>query len=203
MWNFNTSPNARLDDKQLKILLVDDDVNIRSLYSEVFLKANYMVLEASDGIEGLDIATKELPDVIFTGIVMPRMDGFTMMETLKKTVLTSNIPIVISSHMGREEDQKRANQLGAKDFIMSSVVSPKEALDRINSLFVKEGGEYKMDFDAYAIDAQKLARDLSWNTNYQCLECSNKLALNLKLIDSKAKTFEAKFVCPSCGWELK
>jgi CheY-like chemotaxis protein len=203
MWNFNTTPSARLDDKKLKILLVDDDINIRSVYSEVFLKGGYDVLEASDGVEGLDVATRELPDVIFTGIVMPRMDGFTMMETLKKTVMTSNIPVVISSHMGREEDQKRANQLGAKEFIMSTVMSPKEVLERVNALFIKEGGEYKFDFDAYAMDAQKLARDLKCNTNYQCLECNNKLALNLKLLDGKTKTFEAKFVCPSCGWEVK
>jgi CheY-like chemotaxis protein len=186
-----------------KILLVDDDIMTREMYAEVFKNADYEVIEAGDGVEGLDIASKELPDVIFTGIVMPRMDGFTMMEALNKTVITANIPVIISSHMGREEDQRRANLLGAKEFIMRDVTSPNEVLDKVGALLVREGGAYIIDFNAYALDAQKLARDLNLNLNYQCLECDEKLVLKLKLTDAKNKIFETRFVCPKCGWLAK
>lgn len=192
-----------MSEKKIRILLVDDDVQTREMYAEILAAANYEILQANDGVEGLDIATKEMPDLIFTGIVMPRMDGFTMMETLKKTVMTANIPVVISSHMGREEDQQRANVLGAKDFIMRNVTPPKEVLERINALFLRDGGEYRVDFNAYALDAQKLARDLNFNSNYQCLECNEKTAINMKLVDAKNRLFEAKFVCPRCGWVAK
>jgi len=192
-----------MGEKKIKILVIDDDAPTREMYAEVLAKAGYEILQAEDGVQGLDIATKEMPDLIFTGIVMPRMDGFTLMETLKKTVMTATIPVIISSHMGREEDQQRANVLGAKDFIMRDVTPPREVVERINALFVRSGGEYKLDFNAYAMDAQRLARDLNLNTDFQCLECNEKTALNLKLTDSKNVTFEAKFICPKCGWVAK
>lgn len=188
---------------KLKILIIDDDEPLLDLYSEIFSEAGYQVLQAHDGVEGLDIATKEIPDVIFTGIVMPRMDGFSMMEALKKTVMTSNIPVVISSHMGREEDRQKATMLGAKDFIVRNVTKPVEVIERIGALFVQEGGQYHIEFNPYALDAQKLAKELSLNQNFQCLECNEKLVLNLKLKNVKERMFESRFVCPNCGWQAK
>lgn len=188
---------------KLKILLVDDDLTLRQMYSEIFRNANFDVIEASDGVEGLDIASKELPDVIFTGIIMPRMDGFAMIESLKKTVMTANIPIVISSHIGREEDQRRANMLGAKDFIIRVNTRPVEVVKRINALFAKAGGEYKLEFNPISLDAKKLAKDLNFQIDFSCLKCGERLALDLKLQDVKCKKFEAHFICPKCGWEAK
>lgn len=192
-----------MENKKLKMLLIDDDNELLEMYSEIFQNANFDVSIASDGLEGLDKATKKLPDVIFTGIVMPRMDGFAMMEALQKTVMTSNIPVVISSHMGREEDRIRAEKLGAKDFIVRDTTRPVEVVSRINFLFTEAGKEYKLEFNPYAYDAQKLAKELNFHANFQCLECNEKLVLNMKLIDAKNHIFEAKFVCPGCGAVVK
>lgn len=190
-------------EKKPKILLVDDDINLRAMYAEIFENENFEVLQADDGLDGLDIASKEVPDIIFTGIVMPRMDGFTMIEALKKAVVTANIPVVISSHMGREEDQQRANLLGAKDFIMKGVVTPKEVVNRVKSFLIKEGGEYKIDFNPSSLDAQKLAKDMNFQDTFICPNCNEKIAFNLKLLDAKERKFEARFVCSKCGWEAK
>jgi two-component system chemotaxis response regulator CheY len=190
-------------DNKLKILLVDDDIQLRELYAEIFDNAGFQVYQADDGVQGLDFATANLPDVIFTGIDMPRMDGFTMVESLKKTVMTSKIPIIISSHMGREDDQKRANLLGVKDFIVRGTTTPIEVLERVKSLFNQAGGEYTITFDPYALDAQKLAKDLTFQPNFQCLDCGEKLTLKLKLVDPRDRVFEARFVCPKCGWVAK
>jgi CheY-like chemotaxis protein len=192
-----------MSEKKLKILLVDDDTTLRQLYVEVFQNANFNVIEANDGVDGLDKASKELPDVIFTGIVMPRMDGFTMMESLKKTVMTANIPVVISSHMGREEDQQRANKLGAKDFIIRDITRPIEVVERISSLFVKAGGEYKLEFNPDALDAPKLIKDLNFQASFLCLDCNKNLVLSMKLTNAKERIFETRFVCPKCGWVAK
>lgn len=186
-----------------KILLVDDDALLREMYAEIFQNANFEVIQAGDGLEGLDKATKEIPDVIFTGIVMPRMDGFDMMEALKKTVMTANIPVVISSHMGRGEDQQRANKLGAKDFIIRDVTRPVEVIERISSLFVEPGKEYKLEFNPFALDAQEIAKDLHFEASFNCLECDEKLTLRMILKDPQARAFESHFVCPKCGWEAK
>ena len=192
-----------MENRKIKILIVDDDVELREMYVEIFQNANFEVIEASDGVEGLDNATKEIPDVIFTGIVMPRMDGFSMIESLQKTVMTSAIPIVISSHMGREEDKLRATKLGVKDFIVRGTTRPIEVIERISSLFTEAGKEYRLEFNPYAQDAQNLAKDLNFQASYLCLDCSEKLVLNLKLTNPKDRIFEAKFVCPKCGLEAK
>lgn len=192
-----------MNDKKIKILIVDDDVPLRELYVEIFKNANYEVLEAGDGVDGLDIASKNMPDVIFTGIVMPRMDGFAMMESLKKTVMTANIPVVISSHMGREEDQQRANALGAKDFIIRDITRPIEVVERIGSIFAQSGGEYKLEFNSEKLDAKKIAKDLSFQENFLCLDCNEQLVLDMKLTNAQERIFETRFVCPKCGWVAK
>lgn len=180
-----------------KILIVDDDVFTREMYADVFRQSNFEILEANDGLEGVDMATKNAPDVIFTGIVMPRMDGFTLIETLKKNVLTAQIPVFMSSHLGREEDRKRAEMLGVKEFIIRDFTSPTEVVNLVSSVFA-EGAEYALDFDEYNLDAQRLARDLNFNGHFQCSECDESMILKLRIGAKGMHT--AQFVCPRCGW---
>lgn len=190
-------------DKKIKLLLIDDDQEMREMYAEIFRNANFEVIEAVDGVEGLDKATKQLPDIIFTGIVMPRMDGFTMIESLQKTVMTSNIPVVISSHMGREEDRVRSEKLGVKDFIIRGTTRPLEVLDRINSLFIGSGKEYKLKLDYDSSEARDFAKEMSIPASFACLDCGERLVLNLKLTNPQDRIFEAKFVCGACGSVVK
>lgn len=181
-----------------KILIVDDDVFTRDTYSDVFRQAGYTVLEAEDGVDGLDIATTQAPDVIFTGIVMPRMDGFTLMESLKKNTATSSIPVFISSHLGREEDRKHAEALGAKGFIVRDFTSPAEVVETISAAFA-EGGEYVLGFDPVNLDAQKLARDIKMNSQFQCMECGERVVLKLRV--GPGGRHHASLICPRCGWQ--
>ena len=189
-------------DKKIKILIVDDDENTRNMYTRVFKEAEFEVIEAEDGVEGLDKATTENPNVIFTGIIMPRMDGFAMMEALKKNLSTVNIPVIISSHMGREEDRQKANVLGAKYFIVRGFTTPKEIVEKVRTLFLG-GKEYRLEINNFSLDAQKLAEDLGLNNNFQCLECDEKMILKIMSKDSSKDGFEAHLICPSCGWQAK
>lgn len=186
-----------MSDIKKKILIVDDDIFTRDMYADVFQKSGYEVLVASDGVEGVDQATKNLPDVIFTGIVMPRMDGFTLIETLRKSVMTSKIPVFMSSHLGREEDRERAKSLGVKEFIVRDFTTPMDVVDLVSALF-SEGGEYVLDFDKYNFDAQRLARDIHINDRFLCESCNEPIVLKLRVGLRGAHT--AHFVCPNCGW---
>jgi len=190
-----------MSDKKIKILIIDDDSYTREMYKEVFSNENFEVVTAKDGVEGLDKATKENPDVIFTGIMMPRMDGFAMIDALKKNISTCNMPIVISSHLGREVDRQRANTMGVKDFIVRDVTTPREVVERVKAIFA--GGDYRIDINAMGMDAPKLAQSLGLNSHFQCLECGEKLVLLMKLGARSGKKYEASFICPHCGWESK
>ena len=176
-----------------KILIVEDDNNTREMYKEVFQKNEFEVIEALDGLEGLDKAIKEKPDVIFTGIMMPKMDGFLMFDALKKNVATSQIPVVISSHMGREEDQQRAMEMGAKDFIPRDLNTPIQVLERIRAVIVL--GSYKLKVDFNALDAKKLLAELNINENLKCNKCGGELVLAI----TRGQEMKAKFMCLKCG----
>ncbi len=187
-------------DKKRKILLVDDDIPTREMYANVFKSTGFDVIEAEDGLEGLDMAIKELPDVIFSGIIMPKMDGFQMMEALKKNVATASIPVLISSHMGKEEDRQKANTLGARFFVVRGFSTPKEVVENVNSLFLG-GNEYRLEVDDYSLDAQKLSHDLGLN-NLKCPECGDKLVVKL-IVGENKQDIKANLICPSCGWQAK
>jgi two-component system chemotaxis response regulator CheY len=189
-------------DKKIKILVVDDEQSTREMYAEVFRSSGMEVAEAEDGMDGLEKATKDVPDIVFTGIIMPKLDGFGLMEALKKNVITSGVPVVISSHLGREVDKQKANQLGARDFFVLNFTPPNEVVARIKAIFT-EGGVYRIAFDAMALDAQQLAKDLNLNNGFQCVECNEKMVLEMKLKSPQEKIFESRLICPKCGWEAK
>lgn len=180
--------------KHLRILVVDDDIETREIYVEFIRTAGYEVVEAGDGLEGLEKANQLPPDLIITGIIMPRMDGFGLIEALKKNVATAHIPVVCLSHLGREEDQKRAKELGAKDFIVRDMTPPNEVLDRIREVFSTV--EYLIGIDPFDFDAEKLARDLHFSPDYVCPEKEGgRLVLRLKLRDSAERRFDAELTC--------
>lgn len=185
--------------KKPKILIVDDSDVIRETYVQVFKQKGFDVFSAVDGVEGVDIATKEIPDVILTGIIMPRMDGFQLIKTLGENVQTREIPIAILSHLGREEDRKKAQELGINEFIVQGSASANEIVEKIRSL-MKDGESFKLSFDPYAWDAPRLAKTLP-GKNFNCPNCMEKIILEItpKL---EGKGYNAVLKCPKCDYIL-
>jgi DNA-binding response OmpR family regulator len=186
-----------MDNEKIKVLLVDDDDNLRTIYADVFRREGFDVVEANDGVDGLDKATRENPNVIFTGIIMPRMDGFSLKDALAKNVSTAEIPVLMLSHMGREEDRKKASESGIREFIVQGMISPNQVVEKVRAMF--GSGEYHLQFDSLELDAPRLAGDFHFNPKFECPECMNsKLILNLEIIDVEKKHFKARFMCPKC-----
>ena len=115
------------------ILVADDDTVQRDLYREVFKSNGYRVLAVGDGLEALDKALKDKPDLIFTGIIMPRMDGFELVRNLRNNVATSQIPVIMFSHLGRAEDREKAQSLHV-EFLVKGFDSPSHILGRVKEL---------------------------------------------------------------------
>lgn len=184
-------------EKKYKILIVDDDEAVRNLYVEIFKSKGFEVIEAADGLDGIEKALANLPDVIFTGIIMPRMDGFSLKESLEKNVTTSNIPVVMSSHMGREEDCKKAAEVGIKDFFVLDLVTPKEVAARVLALFNSE--KYGLRLNIADNDTVRLIRNMKLKENFSCIDCGEEMILDLKIADFGKKEFSGKIICPKCG----
>lgn len=182
-----------MEKKQYSVVLVDDDADTRLLYAEVLREAGFDVREATDGLDGLEKINQMLPDVVATGIIMPRMDGFMLAEALKKNVNTMNLPVMFLSHLGREEDETRAKVLGAKDFFVTTMTPPQEIIGRIKGLLTSS--DYFVIPNPYELDAQRLAQDLGLNRDFLCTDGGEKLAIKLRLKDARNKRFDAEIVC--------
>ena len=180
------------------VLVVDDDNNVRERYRGVFKENGFNVIEAKDGIEGLDMALEKRPNLIFTGIIMPKMDGFDMIKHLKDDIRTTNIPIMISSHLGRQEDKIKAQELGIKDFILLDFTPPIDVV-RLAHLRIEgdRGEKYFIDVDETALDAARLTKDFNFSAYLKCdKHPDEKMILVLSADPENAGTFKAKFICP-------
>ena len=182
-----------------KILIVDDDDIIRETYIQVFQNKNFETIGAKDGVEGIDLATKENPDVILMGIVMPRMDGFQLISALRENIGTKDIPIAMISHLGREDDRKRARKMGIDNFIVQGEMTPREVVEKLKSL-ISLGSSFMLGFDYFGWDAPALAKKLGVR-NFECPNCQNKIVLEL-IPKTEGKGFDAFFKCPKCDLNL-
>ena len=114
------------------LLIVDDNNDIRQ-YERTLLQDSYVVLEASDGKEGLEIAKKEIPDLVICDVMMPVMDGLEFTEQLKTHTATSHIPVIMLTAKNLEEHRAEGYEHGADSYITKPFHS-KVLLARIGNL---------------------------------------------------------------------
>ena len=114
-----------------KVLIVDDEVHIVKIIAYKLRGAGYDVLSAGDGVEALQVVQADRPDLILLDIMMPRMDGYQALETLKGDPATRDIPIFLLSVKNKEADLERGWQLGCDDYI-TKPFSPGKLLERID-----------------------------------------------------------------------
>ena len=100
-----------------KILVVEDERRIRELLVDILLDAEYDVIEAEDGCEGLEKACREHPDIILLDVMMPAMDGFQVLEKLKADPAAQSIAVIMVTAKGQETDFVKAEELGAIGYI--------------------------------------------------------------------------------------
>lgn len=98
------------------ILVVEDQPDIQR-YIQVCLQENYQLLFAADGVQGCEIARKEIPDLIITDVMMPKMDGFMLTKTLKEDTLTSHIPIIILTGKSSKASQLEGLRTQADEYL--------------------------------------------------------------------------------------
>ncbi|HEV8662822.1 MAG TPA: response regulator [Candidatus Methylomirabilis sp.] len=114
-----------------KILVVDDEVHILKIIDYKLRTAGYTVIAAADGVEGLEKARTEQPDLILLDVMMPRMDGFQALEALKRDPATQGIPVFMLTVKGKEMDRLRGLQMGVAAYI-TKPFSPNALLARID-----------------------------------------------------------------------
>lgn len=103
------------------VLIVDDSPSEMMRFREVLSKHNYQVLEAYNGEEGCQMASKHLPDVILMDIVMPEMNGFQATRKITRDRATAHIPVVIVSTKNQETDRVWGKRQGAREYLTKPI----------------------------------------------------------------------------------
>jgi DNA-binding response OmpR family regulator len=106
-----------------KILLVEDDINLREIFDMRLQAEGYQTVTASDGEEALTVAMKEKPDLIIADIMMPKLSGFEMLETLKASPEMKDVKVIMMTALGQAEDRARGEKLGVIKYLVKSQVT--------------------------------------------------------------------------------
>ena len=139
----------------MKVLVVDDDADLRELIAFTLMQAGYLVIKAGDGPAALRRFEEEAPDLVLLDINMPGLSGFQVCETIRGR---SRVPVMMLTVRGEEEDLVRALGLGADDYL-TKPFSPRTLLARVKALLRRAGME-----SSAPLAAGRLSLDLEEHT---------------------------------------
>jgi DNA-binding response OmpR family regulator len=123
-----------------RLLLIEDDRFLRKAAEVMLRKQGFEVFTAPDGEAGVEAALQHLPTVILCDLIMPKMQGFQVIEHLKQDPLTAAIPVIVMSNLGQESDVQRAMDAGAVAYVVKSNVALQELADRIRAVLAGHAG---------------------------------------------------------------
>jgi CheY-like chemotaxis protein len=123
---------------KLHILLIEDDGFLASIYAQKLELEGYDVSLATNGEDGLRLAQKDIPALILLDLVMPRLDGFQVLEKLKQDATTKDIPVLILTNLGQKEDVERCLALGAVGYVIKAHSLPQETVAKVKEILSKK-----------------------------------------------------------------
>ncbi|MEK7570016.1 MAG: response regulator [Patescibacteria group bacterium] len=124
-------------DKKITVALIEDDPLIAEMYTTKFTKEGYDLQHAADGAAGIALVKKMSPDIILLDIIMPKMDGFQVLEQLRADAAFKQTPIVMLTNLGQEEDVQKGRALGATDYFIKTNFTPAAIVDKVKTLLAK------------------------------------------------------------------
>ncbi len=120
--------------KNITILLIEDDSFLISMYSTKFEIEGFNVISANNGENGLVVANKNKVDIILLDILMPKMNGFEVLENLKKQQKTAEIPVILLTNLNQKDEIDKGLALGADDYLVKAHFMPSEVVDKIKKI---------------------------------------------------------------------
>lgn len=123
---------------KLKILLIEDDSFLLSMYATKFEMENFQVITAEDGEKGIKLAMKEVPDIILLDILLPKLNGFEVLKEIRANKETSPIPVILLTNLSQKSEIEQGLALGANDFLIKAHFMPSEVVEKIKKILNKE-----------------------------------------------------------------
>ena len=117
-----------------KVLLIEDEEMIGEMYRTKFESEGFEFVCGKDGEGGLELAKKEKPDIILLDIIMPKLDGFSVLKELKKDTKTKKIKIILLTNLGQDEDVKKGKAMGANDYLVKANFTPSQVVEKVREV---------------------------------------------------------------------
>lgn len=139
---FRNAESTNMSDQNAKpmpnrILLIEDEPSLRDIYATKMRMEGFEVLEAGDGIDGMDKAVQEVPEVILLDIMLPLKNGFEVLRDLKANPATRGIPVIVLSNLGQDYEVRQGLALGAECFLTKANLTPAKMVEEVRSVIQK------------------------------------------------------------------
>lgn len=128
-----------MTEEPFTILIADDEPDLRELVAYRLKRSGYVVVEAADGREALDLSVKVNPDLAVIDVMMPRLDGYEVTRQLRAQPSTQHLPVILLTARAQEADVNRGFEVGADDF-MRKPFNPNELVVRIRAVLSRTKG---------------------------------------------------------------
>ena len=122
-----------MSEKQKRVLIVEDDPHISKVYEIQTIKEGHIAVIARDGEEAIRLLEDENPDLVILDLMIPKKDGFWVLEEIRKSAKFSNIPVLIISNLGQKSDEARAIALGATEYLVKIDHPIQEVMKKVNA----------------------------------------------------------------------
>ncbi len=193
---------------QLRILVVEDTRLLRKIYSEKLTQEGYDVISAGDGIEALEVLRSQPVDLVLLDLIMPKMSGLEVLESMKNDPRTTQVPVLILSNLGQQSDIERGLELGAVDYLIKNEAKPAEIAEKIRLTLEFMAGRaaevtsYRVVVRDREMDADRLIENARLTRRFWCPACEVELVIELIPQAEKTGWFDAHIICPACGREF-
>jgi len=120
--------------KQKSILIIEDDTFLATIYKNKFEAEGFRVYTETNGEAGLDTFLKKIPSLVLLDVLLPKMDGFTILQKAKQSKKIMHVPIILLTNLGHTDDVKKGMELGAIDYLIKAHFKPSETVKKVKNI---------------------------------------------------------------------
>jgi len=122
-----------------RILIIEDETNIRAMYADVLKEAGYDVLEEAEGKQGLDIVMNSTWDLLLLDIMLPRLDGIELLKRMQLDPRTKSKPVIVLTNLGDDRIRDTCLNMGVKEFLVKANTIPSDIVLTVKKyVFINE-----------------------------------------------------------------